>query len=108
MAISSIAGLLGTPNLVDYCASKHAVVGLMSALDRELHHRGAYENIKLTTVCPLSISTGMFEKPRTKFEAIFPVCTPEFVAKNAVDAILKEKSLVCVPWTGELFQRVST
>lgn len=79
----------------------------MAALDRELHGQGGHENITLTTVCPLSISTGMFAKPRSKFEAIFPICNAEYVAAQAIDAILLDKSLVCVPWTGELFHRVS-
>lgn len=101
VAISSIAGLLGTPNLVDYCASKHAVVGLMASLEREIHVKGC-KDINFTTICPLIMDTGMFKAPKSgRFPALFPVLTAEEVAAKSIDAILKNKSLVTVPASGE-------
>ena len=105
VAISSIAGLLGTPNLVDYCSSKHATIGLMTALDRELNQNDK-NRIKLTTVCPLSINTGMFEKPRTRFEAIFPVLTAEYVASQVIEAIQTDSKLTTVPQTAHWFHKL--
>lgn len=36
VALSSMAGVVGLPNLVPYCASKFAVRGFMEALHEEL------------------------------------------------------------------------
>lgn len=67
VAICSIAGFIGTGYLTDYCASKFAVRGLMHALEEELFALGLLDTIKLTTVCPFSINTGMFKEPKTRF-----------------------------------------
>ena len=51
-------------DLVDYCASKFAAVGLHEALMVELHGHGHghYQNkIHSTLVCPFFINTGMFD-----------------------------------------------
>ncbi len=53
--ISSSAGLKGTPLHIPYTASKHAVVGLMRALANEL----AAQNIRVNTVHPTGVETGM-------------------------------------------------
>ena len=58
VSIASIAGWGGTPDCVDYCASKHAAVGFMEALRQEINKDG--KNIVCTTVCPYLINTGMF------------------------------------------------
>ncbi|KPM05599.1 epidermal retinol dehydrogenase 2-like protein 2 [Sarcoptes scabiei] len=96
VAISSIAGLLGNANLVDYCASKHAVIGMMKALELELDAQNL-NFIKLTTICPLMISTGMFRKLHTRFQWLYPILTPESVAKSILDSIVREDFLVTIP-----------
>jgi SDR family mycofactocin-dependent oxidoreductase len=53
--ISSSAGLKGTPLHIPYTASKHGVVGLMRALANEL----AAQNIRVNTVHPTGVETGM-------------------------------------------------
>lgn len=52
---ASIAGLRGTPNLVAYTASKHAVIGLTRTAALELIRRG----IRVNAVCPAPIETPM-------------------------------------------------
>lgn len=104
VAIASIAGLLGTANLTDYCASKFAVIGLMTALEKEIGDKNP--GIHLTTVCPLSIATGMFKAPKTRFEAVFPICETRFVAEEAVSAILRNRTLVTVPKSAILFHKI--
>lgn len=52
---ASIAGLRGTPNLVAYTASKHAVIGLTRTGALELIRRG----IRVNAVCPAPIDTPM-------------------------------------------------
>jgi short-chain dehydrogenase, putative len=106
VAISSIAGLVGTANLVDYCASKFAVIGLMEALDQELHEGGKNQDIHLTTICPLAMSTGMFHSPKTRFPKLFPICTSTEAAAIAVEAILTEQYLVTLPKYAKLFHQI--
>jgi 3alpha(or 20beta)-hydroxysteroid dehydrogenase len=52
---ASIAGLRGSPNLIAYTASKHAVIGLTRTAAIELIRRG----IRVNAVCPAPIDTPM-------------------------------------------------
>ncbi len=54
---ASIAGLRGTPLLVAYTASKHAVIGLTRTAAMEL----ARDGIRVNAVCPAPIETPMAE-----------------------------------------------
>jgi len=58
--ISSIAGLLGNPQISGYNASKFAVRGFSEALFKELR----YDGIKVSCMFPGSIATDFFEKSR--------------------------------------------
>ncbi len=69
---------------------------MMEALEYELERYG-HDYIRLTTICPMAIATGMFKKPVTRFSSILPILTPEYTAEKAVEAILGEKSLVTIP-----------
>jgi short-subunit dehydrogenase len=55
--ISSIAGLLGNPQISGYNASKFAVRGFSEALFKELR----YDGIKVSCMFPGSIATDFFE-----------------------------------------------
>ncbi len=52
---SSIAGVSGAPGLSAYCASKHAVIGLMRSAAAE----GAAHNIRVNTVNPAPVEGRM-------------------------------------------------
>jgi NAD(P)-dependent dehydrogenase (short-subunit alcohol dehydrogenase family) len=52
---ASIAGLMGSRNIVAYTASKHAVVGLTRTAALELAPRG----IRVNAICPAPIETNM-------------------------------------------------
>ncbi|MEM6767833.1 MAG: SDR family oxidoreductase [Bacteroidota bacterium] len=55
IAVSSVAGKIGTPMRSAYCAAKHAVIGFMDALRAEVHA----DNIKVMVVTPGSIQTNI-------------------------------------------------
>ena len=60
VTIASVAGVVGTSQLTDYCASKFGTMGFTESLDIELVNAGK-TGVKVTTVCPYFIRTGLFE-----------------------------------------------
>lgn len=96
VSIASVAGLIGSPFMTDYCASKFAVIGFMYALEEELYQTGV-DNIKLTTICPVFINTGLFTNVGARFPALTPIMDTKSVASVIVDAIQREESLIVVP-----------
>jgi len=59
---ASIAGLRGSPNIIAYTASKHAVVGMTRAASLELARHG----IRVNAVCPAPIDTPMARELETE------------------------------------------
>lgn len=55
IAVSSVAGKMGTPMRSAYCAAKHAVIGFMDSLRAEVHS----DNIKVMVVLPGSTKTNI-------------------------------------------------
>jgi SDR family mycofactocin-dependent oxidoreductase len=83
--ISSAAGLKGTPLHLPYTASKHGVVGLSRALANEL----AAQNIRVNTVHPTGVETGM--RPENLQQTLAegrPDLIPIFL--NALPAVMAE------------------
>ncbi len=58
IAVASTAGLTGYPYVSHYCASKHAVVGLVRSLAHELGASGTTVN----AVCPSYVDTPMTDR----------------------------------------------
>lgn len=58
IAIASTAGLKGYPFVAPYCAAKHAVIGLVRALAKEL----ASTFITVNAICPGFIETPLLEQ----------------------------------------------
>jgi meso-butanediol dehydrogenase/(S,S)-butanediol dehydrogenase/diacetyl reductase len=54
--IASIAGRTGYPNMVPYCTSKFAVMGMMQAMAAELAPR----RIRVNAICPGILGTAMW------------------------------------------------
>ncbi len=54
---ASIAGLMGSPNMAPYVASKHAVIGFTKAVAGEVAGYG----IRVNAVCPGPVETRMIE-----------------------------------------------
>ncbi|XP_042230887.1 epidermal retinol dehydrogenase 2-like [Homarus americanus] len=98
VTIASMAGKIPCNRLVDYCSSKFAAVGFDESLRLELQVEGK-TGIKTTVVCPVFISTGMFEGMTSK---IFPVLKPEYVADETVDGILLNTPIVYLPLSAKI------
>ncbi|XP_011165455.1 17-beta-hydroxysteroid dehydrogenase 13 [Solenopsis invicta] len=87
VALSSIAGLVGLPNLVPYSATKYAVLGLMEALEDELTMNSKGESlIKFTTIFPYMVNTGLCKKPKVNkiLKKFVSLCTAEDTAKQII------------------------
>src|SRR4051794_4225529 len=60
VTLASSAGLTAVPRLAAYCASKWAAIGWSDSVRLELEQAG-HKHVRMTTVCPTYINTGMFE-----------------------------------------------
>ncbi|XP_054446120.1 epidermal retinol dehydrogenase 2-like [Pteronotus mesoamericanus] len=96
VCISSAAGLFGISGLADYCASKFAAFGFAESIFMELYYQ-KLTGIKTTIVCPFLIKTGMFQGCTASCPLLLPIMEPEYVAGKIVDAILEEKTYLCLP-----------
>lgn len=91
--IASAAGMLGVPKMSVYCASKWAVIGWTESMRIELKLAGS--KVKVMSVAPYFIDTGMFDGVQSK---IFPILKPEKVAAKVIKAIEKGKSFKGIPF----------
>jgi len=96
--IASAAGMLANPRMSVYVASKWAVIGWSESLRIELKNN--HPQIKITTVTPSYISTGMFDGVKTHW--ISPVVTPDMAANKIIRGIEKNKIYVRMPWSVHL------
>ncbi|KFF59589.1 hypothetical protein JF66_10260 [Cryobacterium sp. MLB-32] len=94
--IASAAGTLSNPRMSVYAASKAALIGWSDSLRLELAQQG-YGQVKVTTVCPSYISTGMFDGARGPL--FTPLMTPEYVVDRVWRAMLAGRPMLMMPWT---------
>jgi short-subunit dehydrogenase len=92
--IASAAGLVANPRMSVYAASKWAVIGWSDSLRIELEQQD-HSNVKVTTVVPTFVSTGMFEGARGPLTA--PTMTPEYVVDRVWRAMLAGKPMLTLP-----------
>jgi short-subunit dehydrogenase len=97
--IASAAGTAANPRMSVYCASKWAVIGWSDSLRLELEKTGN-THVRVTTVCPAYISTGMFEGARGPL--MTPLMTPEYVVNKVWAAMKAGKPMLMMPWTVRL------
>jgi all-trans-retinol dehydrogenase (NAD+) len=94
--IASAAGTLANPRLAVYAASKAALIAWSDSLRLELE-QADHGNVKVTTVTPSYISTGMFAGARGPMLA--PILDPEVVVERVWKAMLAGAPLVELPWS---------
>lgn len=91
--IASAAGMLGVPKLSVYCASKWAVIGWTESMRVEL--KQARSHVRVTSVAPYFINTGMFDGVNSK---VFPILDPEKTAAKIIRALEVGKSFRGIPF----------
>ena len=94
--VASAAGTLSNPRMAVYAASKAALIGWSDSLRIELE-QADHTNVRVTTVTPSYISTGMFAG--AKGPVLAPVLDPEFVVDRVWRAMLAGTPLVELPWS---------
>lgn len=91
--IASAAGMLGVPKLSVYCASKWAVIGWTESMRVEL--KQARSHVRVTSVAPYFINTGMFDGVNSK---VFPILDPEKTAAKIIRAVEAGKAFRGIPF----------
>ncbi|WP_281786826.1 SDR family NAD(P)-dependent oxidoreductase [Aurantimicrobium sp. INA4] len=97
--IASAAGTLSNPKMSVYASSKWALIGWSDSVRLELKQQHI-DNIKVTTVCPSYIATGMFEG--VKGPLMTPIMQPDYVVNKVWKAMLAGKPMLMLPWTVHL------
>jgi all-trans-retinol dehydrogenase (NAD+) len=102
--IASSAGLTAVPRLAAYCGSKWAATGWSDSVRVELEQAG-HDHVKVTTVCPTYINTGMFDG--AKGILFTPMLEQDDVVDDVWKELLKGGPFLITPWTSKLSKVVS-
>lgn len=90
--IASAAGMVSNPKMSVYAASKWAVIGWSDSVRLEMEEQKT--RVKVTTVTPFYINTGMFEGVKSRF---IPIVDQDVAAKKIVKGIENNKRFVRMP-----------
>ncbi|MEU1981160.1 mycofactocin-coupled SDR family oxidoreductase [Nocardia sp. NPDC019395] len=91
VAISSMSGRQGTPNLAHYSASKWGVIGFVKSVALEYAERGITANV----VCPTNVDTPMLHNP-----ALYSLFAPDLEnpSRDEVEDRYARMSPMRIPW----------
>ena len=90
--IASSASLLSNPKMSVYAASKWSVFAWSDSLRLEMKQMN--KDIKVTTILPYYINTGMFDGVKSRI----PILDVEKTALIIIKAIEKNKKIITIPW----------
>ena len=91
--IASSAGFISNPKMSVYAASKWAVIGWSDSLRLEMQFRKT--NVKVSTVTPYYINTGMF----AGVKSLIPILDPEKVASKIIRGIEQNRIIISMPFS---------
>ncbi len=94
--LASAAGFTPNPRMAVYAASKWAVIGWSDSVRLELK-QADHDHVKVTTVCPYYVRTGMFDG--AKSAPLLPILDPAEVVDEAWTATLDGRPFVVLPKT---------
>lgn len=97
--LASAAGFTPNPRMAVYAASKWAVIGWSDSVRLELK-QADHDHVKVTTVCPYYVNTGMFDG--AKSAPLLPILDPADVVDEAWKATLDGRPFVVMPRTVQL------
>lgn len=89
--IASSGGLISNPKMSVYAASKWSLIGWSDSLRIEMEQ--LKKDVKITTIMPYYINTGMFDGVQSKI----PILNPEAAALTIVKAIERNKIRLTIP-----------
>jgi all-trans-retinol dehydrogenase (NAD+) len=89
--IASSASLVSNPKMSVYAASKWAIFAWSDSLRLEM--KQLKKDIKITTILPYFINTGMFEGVKSRI----PILEAETAALTIIKAIEKNKKIISIP-----------
>ena len=94
--VASASGLVSVPRMTVYTASKWALIGWSDSLRLELKREG-HGHVRVTTLMPSYIKTGMFAGARAPL--MTPLLEPAHVVDKAWAAMKAGKPRLMMPWT---------
>ncbi|CAG2184050.1 unnamed protein product, partial [Oppiella nova] len=94
VTVASIAGKTGFVQMTDYCASKHAVIGLNESLNYELLKHDNNQ-IKTTIVLPTFFNTTLINGVTPS--SVIKIFDADRVADLTIDAILTDQPMIIIP-----------
>lgn len=92
--VASAAGFTSNPRMSVYAASKWAAIGFSDSVRLELEQAGI-DHVRITTVAPYYIKTGMFEG--AKSAPLLPLLEPEDVCAKVWKAMRKGRPMLVLP-----------
>lgn len=92
--VSSIAGFMPGPLMATYYSTKNYVLRLTQSIKEELNK--GKSNVKISVLCPGPVNTNFNDVADVKFA--IKGLSSEYVAKYAIDKMLKNKTIIIVGW----------
>lgn len=96
--VASIAGFMVGPLMATYYATKNYVVALTRGINKELKKKKS--NVKLSVLCPGPVKTEFNNVAGVRFA--LKGLSSEYVAKYAIDKMLKNKEVILPGFTIKL------
>lgn len=90
--VSSIAGFMPGPLMATYYATKNYILRLSQAIKEELKKQKS--NVQISVLCPGPVNTNFNNVAKVKFA--LKGLPSEYVAKYAIDKMLKHKTIITV------------
>ena len=88
--VASIAGFMSGPLMATYYATKNYVVSLSKAINKELKKDGS--KVTVSVLCPGPVNTNFNNVANVRFN--LKGLSSEYVAKYAIDQMLKSKKVI--------------
>ena len=88
--VASIAGFMSGPLMATYYATKNYVVSLSKAINKELKKDGS--KVTVSVLCPGPVNTNFNNVANVRFN--LKGLSSEYVAKYAIDQMLKNKKVI--------------